>query len=345
MYIVNILFSRGGGGIEQAFVDYCEGLQHRGTRVTAIVFPGSIVGARLKALDIPIVAMRNLGEWDPIASYRLRKHLQALKPDIVIAHANRAYGIGERAARGILPVVAVAQNYHTRRFTHADAVFATTHDLIAHLVTQGVPEDRVYHVPNMVTCRALPQRGERHDPPIIGAMGRFVAKKGFAVFIDALSILKARNYAFKAILGGKGEESDKLKHKSHHLGLDGILSFPGWIENKSDFYTHIDIFCLPSLHEPFGIVLLEAFAYGAPVVATDSEGPCDITTPHYDALIVKMGSASEMADAIGTLLDNPHLASELAANAFAKIKMRYSPEVVCEKIEQSCKEIIGHWKP
>jgi glycosyltransferase involved in cell wall biosynthesis len=345
MHIVNIMFSRDGGGIEQAFVDYCEGLERRGNKVTAIIYPGAVVEKALQALGVSIITMRNLGEWDPIATHRLRSHLQAIKPDAVIAHANRAYGLAERAVRGMMPLIAVAQNYSTRRFTKADAVYTTTHDLIAHLVKQGVPENRVHHIPNMVKCRELPHRNPRHDPPIIGTMGRFVAKKGFDIFIDALSILKERNYEFKAILGGNGEEGEKLKQKSRDLGLNGILSFPGWIEDKKEFYTHIDIFCLPSLHEPFGIVLLEAFTYGAPVVATDSEGPRDIITPNYDALIAKMGSASDMAEAIARLLDNPRTADDLAANAFAKAKMRYSLEVVCEKIEQSCKDIIGHWSP
>lgn len=344
MHIVNVMFSRGGGGIEQAFVDYCEGLRARGNAVTAVIYPGAVVQAQLEKLDVSIITMRNLGEWDPIATYRLRKQLEGLKADIVIAHANRAYALIQRALGGIIPVVAVAQNYSTRRFTEADAVFTTTHDLIAHLVAQGVPENRIHHIPNMVKCRELPHRNPRHDPPIIGTMGRFVAKKGFDIFIDALSILKERNYEFKAILGGTGEEGDALKEKSRAAGLNGILSFPGWIEDKKGFYTHVDMFCLPSLHEPFGIVLLEAFTHGAPVIATDSEGPRDIITPNYDALIVKMGSASELAEAMAKLLDNAQLADELAANAFAKAKMRYSLEVVCQKIEQSCKDILGHWR-
>jgi glycosyltransferase involved in cell wall biosynthesis len=344
MHIVNIMFSRGGGGIEQAFVDYCEGLRGRGHKITAMVYPGAVVEGQLKALGIATVAMRNLGEWDYFAAYRLRKFLQSLNPDIVIAHANRAYGLARKTVQGLFPLVGIAQNYSTTRLAKGDAVFATTHDLINFVVQQGVPENRIYHIPNMVRCKELPHRGARHDPPIIGTMGRFVAKKGFDVFIEALRLLKTRGYEFKAILGGTGIEAEALKTQAREAGLTGILSFPGWIENKKEFYTHIDLFILPSLHEPFGIVLLEAFMYGAPVIATDSEGPRDIITPNYDAIIVKKSSAEELADAMAKLLDDPNLADSLAANAFAKTKMKYAIEVVAERIEQACKTILGKWK-
>src|SRR6185369_4100436 len=105
-----------------------------------------------------------------------------------------------------------------------------------------------------------------------------------------------------------------------------------------------DIFCLPSLHEPFGIVLLEAFTYGTPVVAADSEGPRDIITHNVDALLVKTGDACELAEAVATLLDNPTLASDLAANAFAKAKTSYSIDGIAAKIEETLIDIISRWR-
>ena len=318
VHIVNIMFARGGGGIEQAFVDYCEGLRGRGHKVTAIAYPGSVTHRQLLALSIPVVTMRNFSEWDFFAVWRLRKHLHLLKPDIVIAHANRAYSLASRANSGLFPLVGVAQNYSTRRFKTAGAMFTTTRDLINHLAAQeGIPESRIFHIPNMVRCHELPRHHERNRPPVIGAIGRFVPKKGFGVFIEALRLLKERGYAFQAILGGSGAEERRLKDQAKKAGLEEILSFPGWVQDKRQFYSHIDIFCLPSLHEPFGIVLLEAFTYGAPVVATDSEGPRDIITPNYDALIIEKGNAEALSSALARLLDDEKLANDLAANGFA----------------------------
>jgi glycosyltransferase involved in cell wall biosynthesis len=340
MHIVNIMFSRGSGGIEQAFVDYCEGLRDRGHQVTAIVYPGAAVHHQLLTLSIPVITLRNFSEWDIFAALKLRKHLQRLSPDIIIAHANRAWSLAHWANGDRFPLVGVAHNYNTRRLTKAKAVFAITRDLIHHLTQQGIPEDRIFHIPNMIRCHELPQRNVRNSPPVIGTMGRFVKKKGFNVYIEALRQLKERGYRFQAVLGGDGEEAAALKKQTAEAGLEHILTFPGWIQDKKQFYTYTDIFCLPSLHEPFGIVLLEAFVFGAAVVATDSEGPRDIITPNYDALIAPMNDAAKLADALAKLLDDEKLANDLAANGFVKAKMRYSMEVVCERIEEALKKII-----
>lgn len=344
MHIVNIMFARGGGGIEQAFVDYCEALHLRGHKVTAIVYPGALVHEQLLKLSIPVVTVRNMNEWDFFAVFRLRRRLRELAPDVIIAHSNRAYVLGRRANADKFPLVGIAQNYSTSRYTKARAMFTTTNDLIQHLIAQGISQQLIYLIPNMVRCHELPHRGERNKPPVIGAMGRFVAKKGFDVYIEALSILKDKGYKFHAVLGGQGKEESKLRALASKAGLDDILTFTGWVQDKRAFYSHIDIFCLPSLHEPFGIVLLEAFMFGTPVVSSDSEGPRDIITPNYDALLVKMGDADAMADAMAKLLDNERFANDLAANGFAKVKMRYSMETVGERIEQALMKVVERWK-
>lgn len=337
MHVVNIMFSSIAGGIEQAFVDYCEGLKNRGHRITAITHPNAAVNPQLEAIGITPLTLRNFGAWDMLAIWRLRRMLQFLAPDIAIAHTTRSYTLARRAIGKSCPLVATAHNYNKRigLMKTADAVFTTTHDLIDFVGQQGMDAKKIFHIPNMVRCHELPQRSGRNNPPVIGTMGRFVKKKGFDIYIDALRILKERGYKFKAILGGDGEENKALRQRAADVGIMDVLSFPGWIDDKKAFYTGIDIFCLPSLHEPFGIVLLEAFVFGTPVVATDSEGPRDIITPNFDALIVKKDNASELAAALARLLDDAPLAAALAANAFVKAKSHYSIESVSEKIEKA----------
>ncbi|MEZ5691605.1 MAG: glycosyltransferase family 4 protein [Rickettsiales bacterium] len=340
MRIVNIMFSKGGGGIEKAFVDYCEGLKELGNDVFAVTVPSAMVNDELMELGIETHSINNLGEWDIFAAGSLRKLITSLQADIVIAHANRAFGLARKAIKGKIPLVGVVQNYNTRRYNEADGVFTTTRDLINTLVAQGIDENIIFHIPNMIKCLELPHRSERNNPPVIGTVGRFVAKKGFDIYIESLKILKERSVEFKAVLGGSGEEEMSLKGMADRAGLDDELEFIGWVKDKKDFYNNIDIFCLPSLHEPFGIVLLEAFNYGVPVVATDSEGPRDIITAGTDALIVEKGSAEQLADSVEILINDVSKANDLAANAFAKTRIKYSQKVVCKQIEKALERII-----
>jgi glycosyltransferase involved in cell wall biosynthesis len=346
VHILNIMLSRGSGGIEQAFVDYCEGLQQRGHRITAVTHPAAAVNKQLEAIGVSIISLRNFGEWDPLAVHRLRKQIGILHPDIAIAHAGRAFILARKAITNQCPLVGVAHNYNARisRFAKADGTFSITHDLIRHLTTLGLQESRIFHIPNMVRCHELPHRESRHKPPVIGAMGRFVKKKGFDVFIDALTLVKHRGYNFKAILAGSGAEEKALRAKIREAGLENIVSMPGWVEDKKEFFNSIDVFCLPSLHEPFGIVLLEAFIHGVPVISTDSEGPRDFITANFDALVVRTGSSIDIADAIIKMLDGEHMADELAANAFAKAKTTYSIDGISGRIEKALLAVITRWR-
>jgi len=334
MHIVNLMFSRGSGGIEQAFLDYCQGLSARGHRVTAIVQPQAAVLVDLtKLAGIEVVTLRNHGLWDVVATYRLRRMMRALKPDIAIGHGMRAYTFGRRATHGVCPMVGVTHNYSTRRLQSADAVFAITSQLRDRVIGQWVEGHRVYSIPNMVRCGAFPERPAQRTPPVIGAMGRFVAKKGFDVFIDALAILRQRGVHFSAVIGGQGDEEEALRERARSKGLDGVLQFIGWVDNKTTFFHDIDLFCLPSHHEPFGIVLLEAFAHGVPVVSTNSEGPTDIITPDVDALLTLKNDAVALADGLERLLLQPDRANEMAQKAYQKVLMHYDMAAVSEQIE------------
>lgn len=334
------MLATGGGGIEQAFVDYCEGLRDRGHEVLALTASGAWANDQLKALGIAPQTLWNLNEYDFLASWRLKKIIKKFGADVVIAHANRAFGLTHRAIKGSVPLVGVVQNYSTRRYSSADAVFTTTNDLISTLEKQGIAPGTIYHIPNMVNCAELPHRPVRRNPPVIGTLGRFVAKKGFDVYIEALAILKSRNIVFKAVLGGTGDEEKSLRALAKEKGLNGTLEFIGWVGNRKGFYNSIDIFCLPSHHEPFGIVLLEAFAHGVPTVSGNSEGPKEIITPNYDAIIVEKGDPLLLADGLQRMLSDETLAERMAANGYVKAKTRYSLEVVAERIEMALEKII-----
>jgi len=345
MHIVNIMFSQGLGGIEQAFLDYCKALSSRGHRVTAICAPGAAVEAALIDAGIETVALGNKGLYDIMASYRLGGVLKKLQPDAVIAHGMRAYGHARRATRRVCPLVGVTHNYSTKRLHNADAVFATTRPLHHKCVEEGVAPERVFDIPNMIDCPAVPpERAPWRQPPMIGSMGRFVAKKGFDIYIEALGLLKAAGYNFQAVLGGAGQEGAYLTQRIADLELGDVLTLAGWVEDKEKFFAGIDIFCLPSLHEPFGIVLLEAFAHKVPVVSSNSEGPQDIVIPNMDAVLVEKNDPPALATALGALLDDPHAALRMADHAFAKARSIYTMDAVALRMETALQKIITQYK-
>lgn len=335
MHIANIMFSTTAGGIEQACVDYCEALSGQGVKVSAIIHPDAAIRPSLLALQrINTITMKNLGAWDPFAKAYLKKILTQIRPDAVIVHGNRAVSLATPAARQLgIPVVGVTHNYKLKHQIGLDAMFATTEDLQQALITLGQKKEAIYRVPNMVRLEDASPKPAFRQPPVIGAMGRFVKKKGFDVFIEALAILKDEGVAFTAKLGGGGEEEQALRSLPATKKLERQLNLTGWIKNKKEFFDSIDIFCLPSLHEPFGIILLEACMFRLPIVTTDSEGPSEIVTHGKDALMVQKNNPKALADALKQLLVSPPVAEALAKEAAETVKA-YDINVVGAKMRE-----------
>lgn len=312
------MFSKGLGGIEQALVDYCEALKMEGHKVTAIISPEAKIKTALLPLGINIIEVRNFAAWDFFAKAYLKKIMLQLVPDAAILHGNRAISL----ISGIknIPLIGVTHNYSIKHLIGLNAILATTNDLKAKVIAAGQAESRVYKLPNMVRARTIttPTSKRETQQLIIGTMGRFVKKKGFDIFIRTIADLKERGLNFKAVIGGGGEEELSLKNLVKELAVENNIEFIGWVNNKEQFFANIDIFCLPSLHEPFGIILLEAFSHKKPIVVSDSEGPSEIVSNNIDAILVPKGDSKAMADSIMRLVNNPELTATIAQNGFAK---------------------------
>lgn len=346
MRILNLMLGKHLGGIEQAALDYALALtrHHPDTAVLTVLRPGARMAARFSQHGLDAAFLPHLSWWDPMGGWRLRQLCRKFKPDIVLCHGNRALKLAAWALSG-KPVVAVAHNYQLKHAKKAYAAFGVSKDLTARLMAEGVRPDRCFHIPNLVT---LPEEREgRHGrfrtPPVIGAMGRFVAKKGFDAYLHALALLKEKGVPFTALLGGGGEEDEALRALCAELGLEGRVTFTGWVQDKRDFFDRIDVFCLPSHHEPFGIVLLEAMSEGLPVVSTMSEGPREIGADGIDMRLVPVNDPAAMAKALADFLAEPSRAQALGAVA-RKRAQEYAYPAGAARIAAALEEICRQWR-
>jgi len=336
MKIFNIMLGRARGGLEQAAVDYAEALRLAGAEAITITSTDAWVNTPLDSAQLPRLSFTNYGSWDPIAVHKLRSFARTEEAGMAICHGNRALRLALKAFRGILPVVAVTHNYSIEDAKRAQGVFTITRDLALEIELGGVDKSRIFHIPNMV--RITPNIRPHtlyQKTPVIGSMGRFVRKKAFDVYLEAIAILNARGVHFKAVLGGTGEEEEKLRALAEARHLSHTVQFTGWVEDKYAFFDSVDFFVLPSHHEPFGIVLIEAMAHGLPCISTDAEGPSEIIHPGVDALLVPRNDPEKLADAMQRLIEDHAYAAELATAGLALVSTHYSMEAMAKRLREA----------
>lgn len=328
MRVVNLMLGAGRGGLEQAAVDFGEALRVAGVETLSVTLPGAWANDGLDAAGLPRRDLA-LGLLDLAGPWRLRDLVRPFRPTHILCHGNRALKLASHpAVRGAVPgarVVAVTHNYSLKHIGGADHVLALTRDLARACREAGVGAGRLHRIGNLV--RVPPQlpaaRARWQDPPVIGALGRFVPKKGFEVLVEALARLSVRGVAFAAAIGGDGPEDTALRQLARLRGLGDRLRFPGWIADRQAFLDGIDIAVVPSHHEPFGIVVLEAMAQGLPVVATASEGPSEILADGTGGQLVPRADPGALADALEALLADPDAARARGAAAHAEALRRW----------------------
>jgi glycosyltransferase involved in cell wall biosynthesis len=341
--IANVMLGRGRGGIEQAFLDYNEALTLAGYQPVAVISTGAGIETQVRESGAEYITLSQWGWWDVLAARRLRRIFDTQKIDAVVTHGNRALSLAMPAS-GARPVIAAVHNYNVKRVGNPAAVIATTEHLARFIAGRLRHAENVTVVPNIArVTRPAPLARPFHDPPVIGAMGRLVEKKGFEVLCAALADLKSRGVVFKAVIAGDGDGRNRLERTLRSLGLRDDVALLGWIEDsaKGAFWSGIDIFCLPSLHEPFGIVLLEAWAAGKAVITTDSEGPAAFVADGTDAMVVPRNDSHALAQSMRFLLEHPERAHALALNGYDKVAADFTVAALAQDLNSVLTKVLS----
>ena len=203
----------------------------------------------------------------------------------------------------------------------ADLVIAYSAAVDRHLAANGLRRRRV--IPLFTTVTALSGSGHAQRRRMVFA-GRIVPAKGVDVLIRAV-----RDVDGELVICGEGRRLAEMRRLADRLKLGERVSFRGWLDADSlaRELSEASVVVLPSRWpEPFGLVGIEAFAAGRPVIASATGGIGEWLQDGVSGMLVPAGDERALARALNELLDDPERQQKMGAAGRLTVQERFSPE-------------------
>lgn len=203
------------------------------------------------------------------------------------------------------------------------------------------PAARVVVVPNYVTLPPPPDPRTRSETDTL-FLGLIGARKGVFDLIPAFAAVHASRPAARLAIAGNGEVERAAALVAEH-DLGDAVALPGWTDGatKAALLARAAIYVLPSHNEGLPMSVLEAMAWGLPVVTTRVGGIPELVTDDVDGLLVDAGDQEALAAALGGLLDDAALRARLGAAARARVERRYSDRAVLPMLHELYDTVAG----
>jgi colanic acid/amylovoran biosynthesis glycosyltransferase len=218
----------------------------------------------------------------------------------------------------------------------AARVIVTETDYAARFLQELFPycADRVHRVYNGLDLTEFGRADFSTAPPLVVAVGRLIAKKGFVDLIRACGLLAERGKWFCCEIIGEGPLENELREKIHQLELQDRVALAGARPQHEirDRLAEASVFVLPSVIDPEGgmdnlpTVIMEAMATGLPVISTAIGGIPEMVIEGETGFLVPPRDAVALANVIEKLIRDPALAQKMGQAGHERAQKLFSIE-------------------
>ncbi len=357
---------RGGAGKQLTML--ASGLRRQGIDPFVCVLTRD--GPLRQTLDensVPVKVTGRRWKVDPRAYWQLRKHIKRIAPDVVHTWTFEANAYGRAAARaaGVKHLVAgercidPGKRWHQlaidRRLAKQTSCIVTNSSGVRDYYSKhGIPASKFEVIPNGVEAVTLDrdQRQQRRaalrenlglpqDAKIQVTVGRLCSQKRIKDTIWAAELLKVIRADSHLLIVGDGPQRKILQRYARLVEVDDRVHFLGQREDVPQILSGCDCFWLASAYEGQSNALMEAMAYGLPVVATDIAGNRDLVVDGETGFLVPVGDRAAIARQTQLLLEDTPLARNMGEAGSQRMREEFTVQQMIDRHVQLYTRLAG----
>lgn len=299
-------------------------------------------------VDVPVVG-RLIREW-------IVPPLHEQPPDIIHVQTRQMLPLGAWLAERLdRPFLLTVHDFPPpgRRMKwparHGRGVIAVSESVKAAVLKSfGLPEDAVTVIHSGVEPNpdidVLPVLDPAHVP-VVGTAGPLEAVKGLPYFLAAAQRVHDFREDVEFVIAGAGPEEHNLRRLARSLHIDHQVTFVPKLKDFTASLAAMDIFCLSSLQQGLGTIMLEAMAMGKPVIATGVGGVYSVIRDGRTGLLVPPSESAPLADRILELLADPVKARAIGEAGRAIVRRDFRVEFMVENTANLYRQAIAEWQP
>ena len=362
--------SLGAGGTERVVLNLCRNVSRDRFDIHVCAMVDGLFADEIRSLGIPVTILSESVRRNNTIVGKLRNYFRMLwslrsliaedGPTVVHSHhfgplmqlffirkiSSKQFGWvhSEHSWTDVRNAYAISLYRFLNPLKSADIISGVAEKVTTYMrETSGSPVERAMTVLNGIETDQFcmtdggMKRGELGFAPddlIIGTVGMLRTEKNQQLLIRAFAQAVTKMSNLHLVICGDGVCRMDLEELAVSLGVSSRIHFLGYRMDTNEIMSVFDVYCLPSEYEGLPLSILEAWAAGKPVVATDVLGNIDIVRDEVNGLLVPLNDEIKMAEAILRLVKDQALANTIAGNGYEAVMADYDIRRMVDRYEQ-----------
>lgn len=321
-----------------------QGLQRRKVESVVICARRSPVDEQLtEGLRIVSLPGYSIPIWNRLVRSTVLRNLAQQPPDVIHVFGpsmlNQGIWLGQKLNRPVL--LSVSDHAEAQAIPSLGESTCRMITCVSESVRNAIPrQKRLESIEKRVLVPGVPISDGRAaeavftsgNDPVIGMAGPLEVLKGGSFLLRACHRVIDRGHSIRIVIAGSGPEQRNLRRLATSLSLDDRVTFVDDAAAMRAYLSAMDVFCLPSLQQGLGVIMLEAMALGRPVIASGVGGVLSVLEDGVNGLVIPPSDSRQLAERILDLLSDPERARQLGEAGLNLVRSRFNVEQMLDQL-------------